>query len=111
MNSFDKGVVEVALTKLFTESHFSICTLDTIGELIGVNPRVHPNYRSLHALHCVKYRDMPTTVKAGLQTKVMECLRPEFAYTGAILAKALLLEGRDHLHIEDETFSSLPRLK
>lgn len=97
--SFETAVLEQALNKLFTEKHFSICTLDDIGKLIGVNPSQHPHYKLLRALHCVAYANMSPEILQELQQRVAECLRPQFQ-SGA-LAKALLMEGNDHVNTED----------
>lgn len=99
--TFEHAVLEAALSKLFSCKHFSICTLDQIGELLGVNPSAHPNYKFLHVLHCVNYSNMSATIMSQLQEKVVQCLRPQFAFTGAVLAKALLIEGQNHTPIED----------
>lgn len=100
--SFEHAVLEQALKKLFGDSHFSICTLDKIGELIGVNPKAHGNYRFLHALHCVDYSSMSDAIKNQLQHKVMECLRPQFEFSAGVLARALVIEGNSYTPIEDE---------
>ena len=97
--SFETAVLEQALNNLFTESSFSICTLRDIGKLVGVNPEQHPNYQLLRALHCVNYADMSPEILQELQQRVAECLRPQFQ-PGA-LAKALLMEGNDHINTED----------
>lgn len=108
MNLFDQAVLETALTKLFSGRYFDICQVDKIGELLGVNPGQHPNYTRLRALHCVDYRDMPNAVLEQLQQKVVECLQPRpHMHSGAMLAKALLLEGNDHVNTEDTYIKQL----
>ena len=108
MSAFDQAVLETALTKLFSDSHFSICQVDKIGALVGVNPQQHPNYKRLQALHCVDYRDMPQAVLEQLQQKVVECLQPRpHMHSGAMLAKALMLEGNDHVNTEDTYLKQL----
>ena len=97
--SFETAVLEQALDKLFTKKHFDVCMLDKIGKLVGVTPGQHPNYKLLHALHCVDYADMSPAIIQELQQRVAECLRPQFQ-PGA-LAKALLMEGNDHTNTED----------
>lgn len=100
--TFNEAVVEQALDKLFKGNYFDICTVDTIGVLLGVNPQQHPNYRALHALHCVHYNTMSQAILQELQQKVIECLRPtQLFHSGAVLAKALLIEGTDHVNTED----------
>lgn len=36
---FHKLAVEQAVKKLFSATSFSVCTLDDIGDMLGVNPR------------------------------------------------------------------------
>jgi hypothetical protein len=97
--NFEESVLKIAINKMFSESHFSICDLEDVGNIMGVNPKQHPNYRLLRALHCVKFRDMDKVVLDNLQEKVAECLRPSFS-PGA-MAKALMMEGNDHTPTED----------
>lgn len=101
MSTFDQVIIEKALDKLFTEKYFDICKLDELGKLLGVSPQHHPHYRKLRILHCEHYADMPPVILAELQQKVMECLTPTRFHSGAILAKALLIEGNDHINTED----------
>ena len=76
MNTFQQGAVEAALKKLFSQSYFDICTINKIGETIGVNPKQSPNYSALSLLHCVNYSDMPSHVKNELPNIVVEVLAP-----------------------------------
>jgi hypothetical protein len=99
--SFEAKALELAINKLFQEKHFSICQLDTIAELMGVNAQAHPNYKVLRALHCVDYSKMDSETREQLQHKVIECLRPQFNFSAAALTKALLMEGNDHIEAED----------
>lgn len=100
MTNFNTAVIEAALTKLFTQRYFDITAVDKLGKLLGVNPQAHSDYRALHALHCIEYADMSQPILQELQQKVLDVLRPRF-HSGAVLAKALLLEGQDHVNTED----------
>lgn len=100
MSAFEQAVLEQAIDKLFNAKHFSICTVDDIGKLVGQSPARHPNYKFLQALHCVNYGDMSPVILQDLQRKVMECFTSQF-HSGAVLAKALLIEGHDHVNTED----------
>lgn len=110
MNEFTKGVILTLLDKMFNKSrYFDICDLDELGKLLRVNPQAHPNYRELHALHCVHYADMPRVVRQSLQQKVMECLRPDLGIDINTMAFLLTAEGSNFTPIEDETFPRLTR--
>lgn len=98
--SFEKAVVETALKELFNGRHFSICDLEKIGRIVGSNPSRHPDYKYLHALHCVNYSDMPEEVRSEIPMRVIRCLRPD-ALDIPGMAAALMAEGRNFTPIED----------
>ena len=97
---FEQAVLEQAIKGLFNDKHFSICALDDIGKIIGVNPALSPNYKYLRTLHCVNYSEMSPVILNELQVKVAECLKPLF--NPSALTKALLMEGADHVNTEDK---------
>lgn len=107
--SFEKDVVVTALKKLFSGKSFSICEVDTIGEILGANPRQHRNYPLLRALHCINYAEMTDEVRQALPAKVMECLRPDGLNFEA-MAMALTREGRDLPPIEDAPIARVAEL-
>lgn len=109
MKTFEFEVVQSALKKLFDESHFSICTVDKIGALIGTNPQKHPGYKWLNALHCVHYSEMSQSVRDELPRRVMEVLRPDSVNFEA-MAMALTTEGRGHPPIEDTYLEADPKV-
>lgn len=49
---------QAALTKMVSQSYFSICSIDKIVEMLGVKPD-REAYAILSALHCVDYNQMP----------------------------------------------------
>lgn len=109
MTTFEQATITVALRELFEGCHFSICSVDRLGELIGTNPKKHPGYRWLQALHCVDYAKMPREVRDELPQRVMEVLRPgSLNFEG--MAAALTREGRDHPPIEDNYLEASPKV-
>lgn len=104
---FQKLAVEQAVKKLFNANHFSICTLDEIGDMIGVIPSQHPNYRYLRGLHCVNYADMPAELLSQIQAQVLDVLqRPVF--NPALVSDLLTAEGRDFAFTEDRYVDAVP---
>lgn len=67
-------VVKTALDRLFTDKHFSVCTIDRVLEVLGRNRNTEA-YKQLHALHCVDYSAMPEELKMVLPHLVNEALR------------------------------------
>ncbi len=98
--SFETDVVKVALKELINNRMLSICSVDKIGKLIGSNPKKHPKYKFLSALHCVHYANMTQEVRDQIPQRVMECLRPDSMNFEA-MAIALTREGKDITPTED----------
>ena len=72
--SFHSEVLEQSLRKLFAGRYFDICTVNSIGEMLGTEPRQHPDYKYLSALHCVHYSEKPaftgyTGGEGGIRTQ------------------------------------------
>lgn len=100
--TFETSVIQASIDKLFNRSRvFSICDLEQIGELIGVNVQQHPDYKFLRALHCVAWADMSPAVRAELPLRCMQVLRPIVGLDAARFAYALTAEGRDFESTED----------
>lgn len=49
--------LKLALKKMFTENHFSICTIDSCLKLTGAIPNKEV-YKIMHTVHCVNFKDM-----------------------------------------------------
>lgn len=98
-NNIKQQALEALLNKMFSGRSFSVCDLDKAGDLIGVNPGACQHYKTLNALHCVNFADMNEELRQSLPLLVMECLRPTFRPN--LMAKALLIEGNDHINTED----------
>ena len=97
--NFEQACIAQAVDELFKKKHFSICTVDAIGKMLGVNPEQSPKYKFLSGLHCVDYADMRPDVLAGIQQAVVECLRPNF--NGNVVSALLVAEGSDFAAAED----------
>ena len=74
MPSVKRMVVETALNKLFSERHFSVCTLDTVMKVMNISDKSDA-YKQLHALHCVDYADMSDDMRQVLPMLVNEALK------------------------------------
>lgn len=100
MNEFRQEAVQTLVNKLFSESSFSICTVDQIIELTGVVPH-HGIRAELRAFHCVSYSQMSARTRQMLQEKVVECLRGDPFINPARVTQILTDEGRDFAFTED----------
>lgn len=101
--SFESEAINSALDKLLNGKYFDICILDKIGEAIGVTPSRATEYRFLRLLHCTNYSKMSAETKNQIPEKVMRCLDPQKRVNVHVMAKALLIEGNDHINTEDQT--------
>lgn len=64
---------QAALQKMLSGSHFSICTMDRIIEMMGLKPD-REAYDILHTLHCVDYNQMPAELIEELPTLIHRVL-------------------------------------
>jgi hypothetical protein len=69
-----KLVVQTAINKLFTDNHFSICTLDKVMDVMNISENTDA-YKQLRALHCVHYSDMTKEMRDVLPLLVNEALK------------------------------------
>lgn len=103
MDEFTRETIKLILDKGFNQkSSFYICMVNDLGDLLQVNPRSHPNYPVLHALHCVSYSDMSSEMKDALPNKVMECLSSRFNVEGMARAMAVLEANEIHEEVSIE---------
>lgn len=71
LTNLERLAATQALKKLLdTTTHFSICTLDELIKLLQVTPDAK-DYRALHLLHCVKWRDMSPELRQEAQEAIM----------------------------------------
>lgn len=98
--------VKLALDELLNGKHFSVCTLDNLGAMLGVEPRRHRDYAFLHSLHCRDYSTMSQHLREQVAIACVNCLRPDAFDTGAI-AFALMREGKNFMTIEDTDYRRL----
>ncbi|EKT3962754.1 hypothetical protein ABF179_002327 [Flavobacterium psychrophilum] len=65
MDEIQKQVVKIALKKMFTQKHFSICDIDKCIKISQIIPN-KVDYNTMSALHCVDYSDMNKDVQNWL---------------------------------------------
>ena len=107
LDNFQRACVEKAIDKLFNDNHFSICAIDQIGKMIGVNPQQFENYKFLRGLHCVNYSDMSKDILDNLPQVVMQCFTPKVINPTQFL-NAIMAEGNDFAGTEDRFLEHRP---
>lgn len=89
-------VVEQALNRLLNERHFSICTLDSIADVLGTSRNTEA-YRLLRALHCIDYAAMSPQMREALPQLINEALRPAHTHNPATAAAMTGLDFGDEV--------------
>ena len=75
LSEFHQRAAAVAVNKMLTGRHFSICDLDTLGKLLGRTQHLAGvDYQALHALHCVDWGDMDPDLRRMVREKCLELL-------------------------------------
>lgn len=71
-----------ALNNMMSKGHFNICCINSVGELLGIDPRRTDAYKILHPLHCVDWGKMPATLRDAVPGLIQECLgvAPSFQF-------------------------------
>lgn len=100
MDEMKQMVAMTALNKMMIGGHFNICAIDSIADMLGVDPKGEA-YRMLRPLHCVNFADMPAELKARVPSLIKECLGVEPIYQFALPAKVV--------HEQEPTPESAPK--
>ena len=108
MDEFNQLAVQRHVKDLFSGTHFSICTVRKLGELMSVNID-QKIYRQLDAYHCVNFADMTDREKELIQQKVVECLRGDAILNPARVLSMITDEGNDFTFTEDRYIRGNPR--
>jgi hypothetical protein len=76
-----------ALNEMFAKGHFNICTIDTVAQMLAVNPKGEA-YDILRPLHCIDYTKMPAPLREQIPHLIKQCLgvQPFFQFTARELA-------------------------
>lgn len=62
-----------ALNVMMQKNYFSICAIDSVAKMLGVNPKSEA-YDILLTLHCVDWDKMPKELKDAVPELIKECL-------------------------------------
>lgn len=74
MDNDTKALVAItALNKMFESGHFSICTIDSVAQMLGVIPDAEA-YETLRPLHCVEWQKMPKALRDRVPGLIQQTL-------------------------------------
>jgi hypothetical protein len=63
----------IALNNMMSKGYFDICTIDSVGELLGVSVRCE-SYSVLKVLHCVYFEKMPPDLRNAIPELINKCI-------------------------------------
>lgn len=71
-----------ALNNMMQKDSFSICTIDNVGKVLGVNPKGE-SYDILYTLHCVNFSKMQPELRDAIPDLIQQCLgvAPVYQFT------------------------------
>lgn len=73
LNETQAEVAILALNKMMRSSFFDICVIDNVAKMLNIPPRAE-TYKTLRALHCVHFSEMPASLRAKLPALIADCL-------------------------------------
>lgn len=74
MTQLQLMAAEAALAKMVSDKRFSICTIDTIADMMGLVPD-REAYAMLRTLHCVSFDQMRPELLAALPDLIAKVLQ------------------------------------
>ncbi|EYS89550.1 hypothetical protein CF68_33295 [Cupriavidus sp. SK-4] len=101
MTDLEQKAIEAALRKMFAQGHFSICTIDTCLQLLGI-AQGGKAYQLLRTLHCVNFADMDRDLAQAVPGLITE------VFQGVSLDVAGLARGREAPAAEAEIVEPAP---
>ena len=69
---FERRAVALQLKKMFTDTHFSICTVDSCMRALQIMP--NEDYKALSLLHCVHWKDMGEDMRREVMRRTLRLL-------------------------------------
>lgn len=75
LTEFQQRAAAVAVVKMLSGKHFSVCDLDAIADTMGRKPFMSgKDYAALRAVHCVDWQDMGPELAGMVREKCLELL-------------------------------------
>lgn len=79
-----------AINNMLAGGHFSICTIDSVAEMMGIPRNGSEAYQTLRALHCIDYAKMPAELRNAIPGLIEQVLGVEPAFQFATLAPRVI---------------------
>lgn len=79
MDDLKQLAAMTALNEMLARGSFSICTIDTVAKMLGIDPHGEA-YDLLRPLHCIDYSKMPRPLRDAIPDLIRQCLGVETIY-------------------------------
>jgi hypothetical protein len=73
MEDLKQQIALVALNEMMAGNHLSICTIDSVAEMLGVKPDKEAR-ATLAPLHCINWSKLPPEVRDAVPGLIQKCL-------------------------------------
>ena len=83
MSHLQVAIAKTAIEKMLGGAHFSISTIQSVSDMLGINCRQTHAYRMLAPLHCIDYADMPYEVRDAIPGLIRDAFGGE-QFDGAL---------------------------
>lgn len=90
MSDLKKLAALTAINNMLAGGHFSICTIDSVADLMGIPRNSCEAYQTLRALHCIDYAKMPAELRNAIPGLIEQVLGVEPAYQFATLTSRVI---------------------
>jgi hypothetical protein len=90
-DQFTREACALAIRKMFTESHFSICTVDRCLEALRITP-IKAQYDALRAVHCVHYSTMTPAFREELLIRTMALFADGSTFDLGVIERGFMVQ-------------------
>lgn len=92
MDNLKQVVALTSLNDMMRKGYMSICVIDSVGEMLGINPKCEA-YSILRPLHCVNFDKMPKELAATIPGLIQQCLSVEPTFQFMTLDEPPMIEA------------------
>lgn len=79
-----------ALNNMLQQGHFSICAVDDVAKLLGLQKPRCDAYNTLRALHCIDYAKMPKELRYAIPDLIQQVLGVDPVYQFKTVTRRVL---------------------
>ena len=68
------------LNHMMRKGYVSICDIDKVAGLLGIDVKGSESYQMLSAMHCINFSEMPQEMREAIPVLIKELLQMDAAY-------------------------------